>query len=626
MNGFKVRVVGAMAAILVATIVSIATLDFIAFRSESVNLNKLLLQEKNRTLEDTLTEKFNNYKRLLSSASIVVNDRESDQLSFETAEELSRISQALNGTSNGVFLFNKSGGLYNQNGKKLPTNVRDINRAYYNAIFNQKKQFYVSAPYLSSTTQQMVIGVAYRLDEQTAILASIYQNEVLEQLQQRDNMFLYTDDGTIMVSAYPELVGKNIFDVRPHYRQFNSSTPELAYPAQIGTEQVDFTAFWLELEINGWGYVTFVRDSEIHAGAMDQLMSSLSVGLICLLLALGVLLVVLQNLVLKPVGGAPQDIANLMEKMAAGELQQDFSKQKRTSGIYRSLNHLSEQLATLIKNSHGIATNVSAASQELNVVMTDTLTNVRDEQRQFEQISTAINQLSATSVEVSEKAVMAEEQTRICQQNVNRGKQTLEDNILLTHQINDSVSSTAVLVKELRAFAVEIGSVTDVINTISEQTNLLALNAAIEAARAGEAGRGFAVVADEVRNLASKTQESTVSIQDIITRLQLQSEKANTNMVKNVELIEQSVEFADQIKASFEDISSAVSSISEINTLVATASQEQNNVTEDISKNTTFAFDLVQRNVSAVHQTLQASAELAQLAQTQEDELAFFNV
>jgi methyl-accepting chemotaxis protein len=260
------------------------------------------------------------------------------------------------------------------------------------------------------------------------------------------------------------------------------------------------------------------------------------------------------------------------------------------------------------------------------MVMSDTLQNVKHEQTQIEQISAAINELSTTSQEVSDKAIMAEEETRKSQSNVEDGKLTLDKNISLTNDINASVTETATLVDELRQFAVKIGSVTEVITSISEQTNLLALNAAIEAARAGEAGRGFAVVADEVRNLASKTQSSTISIQDLISDLQTQSEKANNNMTQNVELIQESVLLADQVKASFDEISSAIESISDINTLVATASQQQTSVTEDISVNSTQTFDLVQQNVSAVNQTLMASSELAQLAETQKDELAFFKV
>jgi len=269
---------------------------------------------------------------------------------------------------------------------------------------------------------------------------------------------------------------------------------------------------------------------------------------------------------------------------------------------------------------------VSSSSQELSAVMNDTLKNMENEKLQVEQISTAIYELSSTSQEVSNKALEAEEETKVSLKTIENGKVTLEKNIALTRDINNSVTDTATIVNELKNFSIEIGTVIDVINGISEQTNLLALNAAIEAARAGEAGRGFAVVADEVRTLASKTQQSTVSIQEIILKLQEKSEEASSNMTQNVELIDGSVALADQVKLAFEEISQAINAISEINALVATASVEQTGVTEDISKNTTQAFDLVQQNASAINETLQASTELARLAQTQKDEMEFFKV
>ena len=258
--------------------------------------------------------------------------------------------------------------------------------------------------------------------------------------------------------------------------------------------------------------------------------------------------------------------------------------------------------------------------------MNDTLKNMESEKQQVEQISTAIYELSTTSQEVSSKAVSAEDETKVSLSNIESGKVTLEKNIALTNDISISVTETAMIVDELRKFTIEIVTVIDVINGISDQTNLLALNAAIEAARAGEAGRGFAVVADEVRSLASKTQQSTVSIQDIILKLQQQAEKASSNMTQNVDLIEGSVVLADQVKAAFEDIAQATKAISEINAMVATASVQQTGVTEDISKNTTEAFDLVQQNVQSINQALQAATELAQLAQTQKDDIGFFKV
>ncbi|WP_413283561.1 methyl-accepting chemotaxis protein [Vibrio sp. MA40-2] len=626
MKKFRLQVIIAISAIVVATILTIASLDFFAFKSESVQLNKQLLREKNIALKERLTEKFDNYQLMLSSVNAQNNQLEDGMLPMDVRFQLQALDNIFHGGSNGVYLVKKDGSLFSKDGEKLKINVKKLKRDYYQAVFEDNKQFYVSAPYVAAINGKTVIGIVYKLNQDTAVLASMHLDSVLGNIANRNDMFLYSDDGTIMRAPYSELLGKNVYSERPFFKQFSPEMPELSYTTNVDGQEVDFTAFWGNLEINGWGYVSYISDDMIAQGASKQIVSSLLVGIICLVLAVAILLTILNRLVIKPVGGAPSEIASLMESMAKGDLQQNLQRSNQDSGIYLSLVNLSDQLSTLIKDSHNISTNVSSASQELNAVMTDTLKNVEHEQAQIEQISTAISELSTTSMEVCNKAMLAEEQTKKSHSNVESGKQTLEQNIALTHNINESVASTAQIVEELKEFAEEIGTVTEVIDGISEQTNLLALNAAIEAARAGEAGRGFAVVADEVRNLASKTQQSTVNIQEIISKLQTQSEKANTNMVQNVGLIEQSVMLADQIKASFEDISMAVESISEINELVATASTQQHSVTEDVSKNTTQAFDLVQQNVSAVNQTLQASVELAKLAQTQEEQLTYFKV
>ncbi len=272
------------------------------------------------------------------------------------------------------------------------------------------------------------------------------------------------------------------------------------------------------------------------------------------------------------------------------------------------------------------STQLATSAEESNVVMEVTANNSQHELAQVEEISTAISELSSTSKEVTTNATHAEEEAQSAINNVDIGKQHLENSMSLTRSINDSVQQTASMIEELRANAVNIGEVTNVISSISDQTNLLALNAAIEAARAGEQGRGFAVVADEVRNLAAKTQQSTQHIQEIISKLQSQSEKANNNMIENVTLIQKSVVLAEDVKLSFNDIENSVQAISDINTLVATASQEQYSVTEDIAKNTTRTFDLVNENVSSIHQTQLVSQELAKLAEQQKSEIALFKL
>ncbi|PWI33791.1 methyl-accepting chemotaxis protein [Vibrio albus] len=626
MNKFKLQIISALSTVIILIVLTIVSLSYHSFKSESVALTKEILREKNQTVKADLYGRLHHYQNILSSIKASDADIHGDTLSAGLISRLQALVDIQSNASDGVYLLNKNGTLYNAQGERLDTNAKSQNLSYYDALFNQGKTFFVSEIHRSLASGSSVVSVAYRINPDLAVLSDIHAEAIFSDILKRKDILLYSADGTLLIGQYPELIGKNIYNYRPMYRQFNQNNPELSYSAEVDGEQTDFTAFWGELEISGWQYISYVKDSIIEKDANEQLFDSFIIGVVSLIASIIFLLFILKKLVLTPVGGAPDDIASLMETMAKGDLRKDLERTGEETGIYLSLLNLSSQLRTLIQNSHNISQNVSSAAQELNVVMSDTLQNVQYEQSQVEQIATAINELSVTSQEVSDKAALAEEETRKSQHNVDNGKVTLDNNIALTNEIRDSFADTAKLIEDLRQFAVEIGSVTEVINTISEQTNLLALNAAIEAARAGEAGRGFAVVADEVRGLASKTQQSTVSIQDIISKLQEQSEKVNSNMAQNVELIQESVIQAGNIQSSFEEISAAVVAISEINTLVATASQQQFSVTEEISKNTTQASDLVQQNASAVNQTLQASSELAQLAETQEEELSFFKV
>jgi len=626
MNKFKLKISGTISALILIIITVLISISFNSFKTESVALNKQILKEKNATVEAGIVEKFNGFKKILSGIKASRDDTEEAMLSHNATTQLESVARMLGNVSEGVYIIDRQGDIFNAKGQKLDFNVKELNRSYYDDMFNKGETFTISEPFTSAVSGKEIVTFTHKIDNETASVASVYLQDVLSSVSHRKDMFIYDDDGTILVAPYDSYLGENIFIDRPLYKNFNKNTPELSYSANLDGVKGDFTAFWGQMEITGWSYVTFVNDDLIEDASHDQLISTIIFGFISLIVALGIVIYTMEKLVLKPVGGVPDEIAALMEKMAAGNLTTELQQTGKETGIYLSLVNLSRQLTELIKNSHGISESVSSASLQLNTIMDSTKSNSQDEMAQVEQISTAINELSSTSQEVSSKAVMAEDEARKANENVANGKLTLEKNILLTSDINTSVTDTAIIVKELKDFSDEIGSVTEVIKTISEQTNLLALNAAIEAARAGEYGRGFAVVADEVRNLASKTQESTVSIQAIIEKLQTQSERANSNMTQNVELIEESVLLADQVKASFEDISHAVESISDINTLVATASQQQFCVTEDISKNVTQAFDLVQQNVAAVDETLQASAELAQMAEEQKKELAFFRV
>jgi len=624
MKKFKLQVIFALGLIVAAIILIIAMLDFLAFKSESMALNKQILLEKNLTLEAEIKEKFESYRAVLASIDLKEHKKGAPALSEKNAASLSAVYDILKDRSNGVYLFDITGAAYRRDGSDTKKNYKG--RSYYKAVFDRGEQFFVGAPYTTKSNKKVSIAIAYRVNAEVALMTTIHLDIFINNIKNRKDLYVYASNGTVIVAPYDDLVGQKIFDVRPDFEQFAPETPELSYTSEVAGKNVDFNGFWGTMDINGWSYVSVTEHKLITRSANNQLMVSLIIGLICFAGACFILLIIMNRLVLKPVGGAPEDIAKLIEKMAEGDLTVKLTPSNNDTGIYRSLVALSNQLSDIVCNSIKVSESVASSSEELNAVMNDTLKNMESEKQQVEQISTAIYELSTTSQEVSGKAVSAEDETKVSLSNIDSGKVTLEKNIALTNDISISVAETAMIVDELRKFTIEIVTVIDVINGISDQTNLLALNAAIEAARAGEAGRGFAVVADEVRSLASKTQQSTVSIQDIILKLQQQAEKASSNMTQNVDLIEGSVVLADQVKAAFEDISQATKAISEINAMVATASVQQTGVTEDISKNTTEAFDLVQQNVQSINQALQAATELAQLAQTQKDDISFFKV
>jgi len=624
MKKFKLQVICSLGFIVAAIILIIAILNFLSFKSESLALNKQILIEKNLTLEAEIKEKFESYRAVLASINLKKHVNGEPALSAENTASLMAVYDILKSRSNGVYLFDITGAAYRRDGQDIKKNYK--NRSYYKALFEQGEKFYVGSPYTNKSSGKVSIALAYRVTSDIALMTTIHLDIFINNLKNRKDLYVYAANGTVMVAPNDALVGKKILTVRPDFEQFSSTQPELSFTSKVDGKDVDFKGFWGEMKINQWRYVSVTKNENIVRTANKQLIISLVIGLLCFAVACIILLIFMDRFVLKPVGGAPQDIAKLIETMAKGDLTVKLTPSDNDTGIYRSLVALSNQLSEIVCNSIKVSESVAASSEELNAVMNDTLKNMESEKQQVEQISTAIYELSTTSQEVSGKAVSAEDETKVSLSNIDSGKVTLEKNIALTNDISISVAETAMIVDELRKFTIEIVTVIDVINGISDQTNLLALNAAIEAARAGEAGRGFAVVADEVRSLASKTQQSTVSIQDIILKLQQQAEKASSNMTQNVDLIEGSVVLADQVKSAFEDISQATKMISEINAMVATASVEQTGVTEDISKNTTEAFDLVQQNVLSINQALQAATELAQLAQTQKDDISFFKV
>ncbi len=252
--------------------------------------------------------------------------------------------------------------------------------------------------------------------------------------------------------------------------------------------------------------------------------------------------------------------------------------------------------------------------------------NVSRQQSETEQVATAINQMTASVAEVSSNANHANDLTQSTNSLVEEGNRFMQD---ISDSINDllsQVNSSATVIQALEEDSKNIGVVLDVIKSIAEQTNLLALNAAIEAARAGEQGRGFAVVADEVRTLAQRTQQSTQEIQQVIERLQQGAKEAVSAMESGVEQANVSMEMTQKGRESLSGITDAISHISDMNNQVACASEEQSTTTEEINRRIVAISDIAHESLGGSGQMAESCARVSGLSSELRTAIARFTV
>ena len=623
MNRFRLRVITPITILILLIVSVIIGRGYYNFNKESVALHKRVIQQQSEGMASRLEEKFKGLDTLLKSLKMTEKVIAEDGLPDKVRYQLDTVYQAHKDISLGVYIVSSEGEVWLQSGDKASFNFKYERRFDYKKVFDHNRDFYVTTPYSPTGVNHNVVGVMSRINSNFAILSEIKLNDLVG-TEHSSNVFLYNDKGVIIQAPYKEFFKQDMFNKRPAYTKFREEVSSIEYTTKVRGEVLHAYGFWSTLPTAEWNYVTFIRQDKVQEAVHTYLWESLITVTVAVLLSCGIVVYIVNKLVLLPIGTSPDNIKDKMDTMSKGDLTETYTSD--STGVYASLNTFKEQLTRLLTTTHKVSERVAEASHDLTSVIKETQKNTTQETLQVESIVTAINELSATSQEVSEKAAMAEEETKKTFDNVVVGKKALENTTNITKEINSSVADTELLVEDLRTFALNIGEVTKVITDISDQTNLLALNAAIEAARAGDAGRGFAVVSDEVRNLAQKTQDSTVSIQEIVSKLQMQSDKVRDNIKENMVLIKQSVEVVDEVKQAFNHITDSVETISEINALVATASHEQSCVTEDISKNTTETFALVQSNADAASLALNSSVELSELSATQKEELSYFKL
>ncbi|MEE1888137.1 methyl-accepting chemotaxis protein [Pseudomonas sp. 137P] len=325
-----------------------------------------------------------------------------------------------------------------------------------------------------------------------------------------------------------------------------------------------------------------------------------------------VLALALTRSIVRPLGQS----LKVAETVATGDLTPQITVQgdDEPARLLAALKSMQQSLRETIGRISDSASQLASASEELSAVTEDATRGLQQQSMEIEQAATAVNQMTAAVEEVASNAVATSEASRESDQIARRGREQVQATVTAIEALANGVAGNAEEVGQLAQQVHDISKVLDVIGSIAEQTNLLALNAAIEAARAGEAGRGFAVVADEVRALAHRTQTSTQEIEQMIVAIRSGAERAVQGMQHSDAQARSTLDGAHAAGQALEAIAAAIGQINERNLVIASASEQQAQVAREVDRNLTTIRDLAHQSSAGAEETSAASQALSRLA------------
>lgn len=347
-----------------------------------------------------------------------------------------------------------------------------------------------------------------------------------------------------------------------------------------------------------------------QTAARVQLWGNVSLGVF-----LAIILLILYRAIVNPLKILDESMRNIASGAKDLTVKLDDSGNTEIAKVARSFNLFVRQIRELITDFNDNSQQLGTASVQLTSSSNETLAGMQRLQSETEQVATAMNQMQATVIEVANNAELAAQAAKDSDTQAVQGDKVVQLTITSIEQLANGVEHAATALNQLEKDTDNIGSILEVIRSISDQTNLLALNAAIEAARAGEHGRGFAVVADEVRTLSKRTQDSTNQIQQMIGQLQSGVKDAVTVMDSSRQQALKSTEQAAQAGEALSKITQSVATISNMATQIATAAEEQTAVTDEINRNIVNISDEAGLTANNAQQSYSASVQVDELSQ-----------
>lgn len=631
----KSKILCGIGGLFVAVISFVTLTSFFSFKHASVNDYTQKLQTSSFLVTSAIEQRMNRTFDVLKVISYELDLEQTDSGLDKSYFDVNKAVKTLKSISNNLDVINAymatpDGLTYStsSNGLVANFNAKEKGREWFKRAFAGDKKI-LTKPYVSAEGNA-VMAAAVPIMRNGNVVGVVSANlsinnltNFIAGLTDQNQIFVTNTDGYIFAAKDTELLGENLSKVIPDYQSFDHS-PSAEHTYSFDGE--DHLVMTSNMAMLGW--TTWAWDDWHNIKQASNQNLSMNI-IIASILTLGTLLIayfLINKVMYLPIGGEPKDIEQLVNRIANGDLNQLEQATGKETGVYAAVLTMASNLRNTIININDTSQQLDASSQTIFASASNVMQSSESQMKQLESTSSAMYEMTNTVKEVAQNALAASHATNSAHEYSDKGMKTVAEVNQSITTLVEGIGESQTVVKQLENETEGIVSILNVIGDIAEQTNLLALNAAIEAARAGEQGRGFAVVADEVRNLASRTQESTGQIQNLIERLQSAVTSSVSLLQNSCENAQSTLTKSSEATDALEAIRSSVAVIYDMNNQIATAAEQQTQVAGEISNNVMAIHDLARNTFDNSESNTKVAGDLSHSVETLNRSVELFKI